>query len=1135
MKTDINNYPDFYCAVQSEPLVYLFGTGISAALTGQKYSWWEWISDGIRYMKDPDLKEFCEKSLNENSSTENMIHIVGKVLSKKKKNGTYEQWMKDSFETNPITNEELSHTLKKLLITKDVFATTNYDRLLEEATGLEMLTYENPDATYTMLDRHISTHVLHIHGAFDSVRGIDNIIADEDQYEAIKSDRGAQFIQNILGTRTLIFIGCGKTTEDGNVSRFIQFANEYLKMDKEYYFLYKTGESITGMPDNIKLISYGDEYTDLRPFLEDMAQVRIRAKIESNPLVLRTAYSTNKADSYGLSQYYFANEYLKFCGRTIEIAQLLNFSATDKKISWWAVTGQAGAGKSRLAYELLHRLPNHFFGFFLNYSTDVDLITKFEPFADTLVIIDYVQGNENRVAAFVSRLIDKYTPTFYKLRILFLERDNLLLSGSWFDLLGKAFDVFHRGIFSDCEYNVDMTLRKHRFLYLDDLDDDAVLELIGRICSQKGLPKDTYRDKRLKEDYGQKFEQLKFRPLFLQLYVETWIENGCIQLEYRNYTDLLETVMKREQERILHLVKDEIDTCNALIRLIIRANISDTLLTSDIPEFYKKDWDKVKNFAKTHTLSGSQRLEFLQSLIEDAAQEITDCSAVIKPQYPDIIKEYMFLYFMDEDEISDVSKELWEHCPQEYNSFLVRCISDFHDHELLTGFIRNTSADYQNIHALRVRLALLQNKVVHSVQDGSRLIQLIRTEYDFWCDAPIDHNSVIEQKEIQLQGYYYSAEQFCGWSMEKEFYEAIQKIADYDRIPELIPLEISYLMEFAHYFTEKNNYDNSIKICHFIEPLLLYLTTEKEKMNAWLSFQGENILNLIYQRKLEQVYELHDQIFDAIDWEEEKQVELYAYIWFSAAKMCSDMFEWRQVLDFAYYLQDLAEDYAEQTRNIYFNDRTHYYYLHAKLIKIEASSIGSMMFGMKTYGILLIDEIIAEIEANEMIPDFSGLLVAAKTLKIRMDDSVTDNLIKSYFIEADTFLDRYPDSTLLAEKSINLWETAYVYKYKTTVPKQYVDRGYALALRFANNQKVIDNFFQLLKNSSEVVHWMEYVDNKQIVSQLIEFNMGEYLMPPIITQETVKRKHPKVGANDPCPCGSGKKFKKCCRGNGRFD
>jgi preprotein translocase subunit SecA len=27
---------------------------------------------------------------------------------------------------------------------------------------------------------------------------------------------------------------------------------------------------------------------------------------------------------------------------------------------------------------------------------------------------------------------------------------------------------------------------------------------------------------------------------------------------------------------------------------------------------------------------------------------------------------------------------------------------------------------------------------------------------------------------------------------------------------------------------------------------------------------------------------------------------------------------------------------------------------------------------------------------------------------------------------------------------------------------------------------------------------------------------------------TVKREEPKVGRNDPCPCGSGKKYKACC-------
>jgi preprotein translocase subunit SecA len=29
------------------------------------------------------------------------------------------------------------------------------------------------------------------------------------------------------------------------------------------------------------------------------------------------------------------------------------------------------------------------------------------------------------------------------------------------------------------------------------------------------------------------------------------------------------------------------------------------------------------------------------------------------------------------------------------------------------------------------------------------------------------------------------------------------------------------------------------------------------------------------------------------------------------------------------------------------------------------------------------------------------------------------------------------------------------------------------------------------------------------------------------TIKTVKREEPKVGRNDPCPCGSGKKYKKC--------
>ncbi len=37
------------------------------------------------------------------------------------------------------------------------------------------------------------------------------------------------------------------------------------------------------------------------------------------------------------------------------------------------------------------------------------------------------------------------------------------------------------------------------------------------------------------------------------------------------------------------------------------------------------------------------------------------------------------------------------------------------------------------------------------------------------------------------------------------------------------------------------------------------------------------------------------------------------------------------------------------------------------------------------------------------------------------------------------------------------------------------------------------------------------------------FEDGVQIMP-----EQVRRETPKVGRNDPCPCGSGKKYKKCC-------
>ena len=40
----------------------------------------------------------------------------------------------------------------------------------------------------------------------------------------------------------------------------------------------------------------------------------------------------------------------------------------------------------------------------------------------------------------------------------------------------------------------------------------------------------------------------------------------------------------------------------------------------------------------------------------------------------------------------------------------------------------------------------------------------------------------------------------------------------------------------------------------------------------------------------------------------------------------------------------------------------------------------------------------------------------------------------------------------------------------------------------------------------------------------------DWWLPTRKAQSTVRREEPKVGRNDPCPCGSGKKYKHCCGG-----
>lgn len=95
----------------------------------------------------------------------------------------------------------------------------------------------------------------------------------------------------------------------------------------------------------------------------------------------------------------------------------------------------------------------------------------------------------------------------------------------------------------------------------------------------------------------------------------------------------------------------------------------------------------------------------------------------------------------------------------------------------------------------------------------------------------------------------------------------------------------------------------------------------------------------------------------------------------------------------------------------------------------------------------------------------------------------------------------------------------------------FIDRG--------SVDKTYSGEYRLREHSSQVdvmslANWVWFQEKRQYTPRQqqpldignISAKPQSFLpLPPV---ETVKREAPKVGRNDPCPCGSGKKYKKCC-------
>lgn len=566
----VANYPQLLRTIATDQkIVYLCGAGASMSLAEHNMNWTNWILAGKDYLDAAEQLEL-EKRIG-SWTTNELINAATFLLESVKAAGKYEPFMTATIGSQHPRNDSFQDALRKIWRSGDLIATTNYDLTIEEAVDAHTVSYSSPADILSVI-RGGENKVIHLHGVYDRLNHLDDIVADDPQYKGILANAGAQFIQNLISTQPLIIIGCGGTLEDPNLSGFMSFVIEKLGISNvPYFYLMKNGDAVPGLPANAIPVFYGDDYNDLPVFLSELAMLRLQRRAGLRNLASVNPYQDIPRATSAFGRIHFSNGFNEFVGRDEEIQRLNEFLTDGKQFSWGSVLGDGGFGKSRLVLEWLKTMPFSWFGFF-TYKRPGE-VRRFIPFTDTVVVFDYVLGKEQECAQTIEAYLEAFDGFPYKLRILFIERSQGIGDTEWLTKIRRSFDSVKRVEFEAGEHGFSFSLselsledekayvKKYLHAYLPLLRSTAFIE--NCMTDVNGIAA------RVEETFRTSFEPACYRPLFLSIFTEVWISKEG-QLSLNSVEELLSEYLNKEKNR-WKLILEEESLVDSYVRLLAMA------------------------------------------------------------------------------------------------------------------------------------------------------------------------------------------------------------------------------------------------------------------------------------------------------------------------------------------------------------------------------------------------------------------------------------------------------------------------------------------------------------------------------------------------------------------------------------
>lgn len=362
---------------------------------------------------------------------------------------------------------------------------------------------------------------------------------------------------------------------------------------------------------------------------------------------------------------------IELIGRKKELELLENFVDDDRRISWWAITGLPGSGKTRLAYEFVHYLNENkdwiarfipwtiFIKEFEKYDFDTQNIDK-----NFFFVIDYMYAYEEQIALWLEWLVNKF-PVNCKLRVLIIEREyaQCLACDPWEQFFMNGFmapNNFYALKYKEANLNLNSYL----------LGDEESKRIIKNYCQAKGQ---VLTDAETEHVFtlSVKANNNKSSPLLLMIFAEYFLSEKQVGLSVSLYETALSRIVNREKD----VTYKTVGAKSTLDKLIVEELIVVSTVLGEID--IENDFDFLLNLVRVPKNKLADWFErFSQTPLLFVGY---DNKCILKGIQPDLIGEYLvYEYFknISFDKAKKILDSINEHNPKKFLSFLSRFIAD---------------------------------------------------------------------------------------------------------------------------------------------------------------------------------------------------------------------------------------------------------------------------------------------------------------------------------------------------------------------------------------------------------------------------------------------------------------------------